>query len=301
MFSPTPRWFLSPLGADMDQLNTYFLFSLGSLLRDCKENCHRPTKHWIVSAGNAENLLTLLLYEYKGSRFLLEESSKAAHAIKMSLMHAHLDHVTNGEGSLSKENIEQLQRQFAVFDEAIAAELSRAPIFYVSPKGLFDTRRLISKASSVYQGYADRLPKETIADTDEAGRCLAFSLPTASGFHMARATESVIKQYMAMYGCQPPKESDRNWKNYIRALIEKKAHPKITHHLDQIRDLHRNPISHPDTVLTMPQATAFMALCQSVIQAMVGDMESKHTDRTPDATIAALRPTDDDGAQEPQA
>ena len=54
-------------------------------------------------------------------------------------------------------------------------------------------RRLIAEAPSVYEGYADRLPDKAIEETRLAGRCLAFSLATAAGFHIARATESVVR------------------------------------------------------------------------------------------------------------
>jgi hypothetical protein len=108
------------------------------------------------------------------------------------------------------------------------------------------------------------------------------------GFRIARATEAVIKQYMRAYDCASEKDGQRNWGQYARALEKAGANKLIVHHIDQLRELHRNPISHPEATLTQSEAVALHAMCQSVILAMVGDMESKRAN--PDPTIADMMP-----------
>ena len=71
-------------------------------------------------------------------------------------------------------------------------DLGQAPTFFVTQKGVYDTDSLINNGSSVYADLLEHLPQEAIEDTNQAARCLAFTLPTASGFHMARATEAVL-------------------------------------------------------------------------------------------------------------
>ncbi len=259
----------------MEQINTYALYSLGSLLRDCFAHARLPVKLWINSARQTKATLDGLSQPNATLKF--DESSVAASELSRRLgaiIEAHdIDDIT-GDGSnpegvkLTDQEVAQFNSAAWTFDQALALELGRAPIFYVTAKGIYDTRRLIQAAEAVYEGYGHRLPQAAIDDTREAGRCLAFTLPTAAGFHISRATEAVIKEYMRSLGCSGPRDRQRNWGRYIEALKAKKSNEKIIHHLEQLKDLHRNPISHPDATLTMTEALALWALCVSVIQAM---------------------------------
>jgi len=80
---------------------------------------------------------------------------------------------------------------------------------------------------------------------------------------------------MVACACPEPKESQRNWGYYIRALTEKKADRKVIAHLEQIKDLHRNPLIHPEVHLQLAEAVTLFAICTSAIHAMVADMETK--------------------------
>jgi hypothetical protein len=99
---------------------------------------------------------------------------------------------------------------------------------------------------------------------------------------------------MAVYGCPELKESQRNWGRYITLLRERFAPEKVLHHLEQMKDLHRNPLIHPDTTLTSVQAMGLWAIAGSVIQAMVSDMESKLPVADQDPEIVGMLPPADD-------
>ncbi len=47
---------------------------------------------------------------------------------------------------------------------------------------------------------------------------------------------------------------------------------KISHHFDQLRSLHRNPMIHPEVTLAMTEAQSFWAMCTSLIMSMVAEM-----------------------------
>ena len=270
----------------MEQINCVAFYNLGSTLRDCYAHARLPVKNWVFSAQSARDQLKAML---EGDiKFKLDESHDAA-----TRMHGALDilvkaHAANGEVVQTNAEVDMYNATWWRFGEALALELGRAPTFYVTPKSVYSTQRLISDAAAVFEGFRDRLPNDAIADTNQAGRCLAFELPTAAGFHIARATEATIKRYMDAYGCAPFKESQRNWGTYIKALDEEGADAKITHHLTQLKDLHRNPVTHPEVTLTMPEAIALWALCTSVMQAMVGDIERRSA--TPKPEITAMAP-----------
>lgn len=276
------------MGGDMEQINCYAFINLGVALQNCYNYAPLQLKLWSQSPLKARQALIAML---RGEvKFKLDESQNAAVELAAILNEIMVAHAMNPEGTLTEGQVSRFNSALYTFDQAIQLELGRSPIFYVTPKGVFDTRALIGRASAVYEGYTDRLPAETIADTDQAGRCLAFTLPTAAGFHIARATEAVIRQYMTAYGCPPPKESQRNWGRYAEALKARGADAKIVHHLDQLRDLHRNPLVHPEVTLTMQEALSLWGMCVSLIQAMTAEAESKRA--SPSSDVAEMVPTE---------
>jgi hypothetical protein len=279
-------WFTLPLGGALEQINTFVFFNLGLQLQTCYFSAFMPLKVWIQSPILARQALKGMLAG--DVKFKLDESRDTAEALLPILQEIIDAHAVSPESQLVSEQVSRFNAALFAFHAAIQLELGRAPIFYVTSKGVYETRRLISDAAAVFEGYRDRLPEEAIADTNQAGRCLAFELPTAAGFHIARATEATIKKYMDAYGCTPFKESQRNWGQYIKALEEKGANAKITQHLTQLKDLHRNPVTHPEVTLTMPEAIQLWALCTSAMQAMVGDIEKKSPKPAPE--IAAMAP-----------
>src|SRR5262245_61046831 len=93
----------------------------------------------------------------------------------------------------------------------------------------------------------------------QAGKCLAFEVPTAAAFHIFRAAESVMRlYYIAIFGTIPAKKL-RNWGAYLKNL---KSHggadPKILHSLEQIKELYRNPTIHPETKYTLEEALSLV-------------------------------------------
>jgi hypothetical protein len=114
------------------------------------------------------------------------------------------------------------------------------------------------------------LQEPTKLDIRQAGRCLAFELPTAAGFHIMRATESILRDYYVAHVGKKPKT--RNWGKYIADLKTSSANPKTVAVLDQIRTLHRNPTIHPEVVLSGSEAQTLFGIAQSAITAMIEDM-----------------------------
>ena len=287
-------WFTCPCGEDMEQINCYSFIGIGQAMEACYLMTATPVKTWVHFARWSRERLGSMVGGDNTFRF--DESGEVVKELLPLFDELVAAHAANGEIILTQNQIARYNALFFRFDNAAQIEFSRAPIFYVTPKGIYDTRRLITNADAAFEGFADRLPAEALADAKEAGRCFAFSLYTAAGFHIARATEAVIKQYMAVYDCSPRKKSQRNWGAYTEALTKKAANSIIIHHIDQLRELHRNPITHPEVTLTLAQANALHAMCLSVIQAMVGDMETKK--KHPVAAIVALLPPEPDPAEE---
>jgi hypothetical protein len=170
-------------------------------------------------------------------------------------------------------NITSAVREFEII---FSAELQSLATYFVSKKGIYNTSDLIEHAdNAIPEKIRASLPDDAKQDICQAGRCLAFDLPTAAGFHVLRAAEGVIRQYYGLVIGTLPKAKSRNWGAYIKVLGEHGADARILAALGQIKDLQRNPIMHPEVTLDVEDALTIFNMAQGVMVAMVKDMEAR--------------------------
>ena len=182
---------------------------------------------------------------------------------------------TDAEIGIQAASISQRLQEF---EHVINAELAHIETFVTSPKGIFDTKGLVEYADRMFSdAVRSWLSEQALTDIRQAGRCLAFELPTAAGFHLARAVEESIRKYYKLVSGKPYSQDNpgRSWAKYISSLKSEGADEKVLNALDQMRDLHRNPISHPDVNLETEEAIMLMGLTQSAIVAMVTDCQRR--------------------------
>jgi hypothetical protein len=257
----------------MQRVNTFSFYLLGKWLDSCFLSARLPLKSNIGAFYSALALVDLL--QRGDVDFKLDESWPAASQLRGEIADVIAQYMADSEATLPIEKLERFNAAFSNFEQAFNLELGRAPIFWVTPKGVFETRKLMVDGAAVYEGYRDRIPQKAIDDTNDAGRCLAFALPTAAAFHIARATESVMVRYMEVLQCPQIAVNSRSWGAYIKALATAKANERVVEHLRQLKNLHRNPLMHPEVRLHLPEAISLWSMCVSAIQAMVADMESR--------------------------
>lgn len=163
------------------------------------------------------------------------------------------------------------------FEHVLAAELAQSETYVASQKGIFDTKSLVDNADAMFSGEVRIwLPQQSLTDIKNAGRCLAFELPTACGFHLMRGVETAIKHYyFILSGGEEFVEAERSWMKYIKRLKDQGADGKVLSALDQMRELHRNPITHPEVDLTLDEALMLFGLSQSAIIAIVMDANKR--------------------------
>jgi hypothetical protein len=171
--------------------------------------------------------------------------------------------------------IGEIREQIRAFEYVFSAELSNASLYLVEQTGAYRTKTLIEAADAVFpKSVHDALGSDAVKDIQAAGRSLAFELPTAAGFHICRAVETTLLQYFSELKIELPEY--KNIGRYIEALEkcakEKGIDPKVLATLDQFRDLHRNPIMHPDVHLNMEEAQILFALAQSAISGIALDI-----------------------------
>jgi hypothetical protein len=279
----------------MQRINQYWFYQLGMVihpLADLKGGM--PLQTVIIDIYYARDWLEYLLSD----RFIPLVISKPAGRRLLSALDAVIqppqpepgvgivvgdrDVAPPGEEGEAAEPVLTFQQAYAitsalqVFETVLSAELQALASYFVSKKGIYETSDLIENADNALPDtIRATLTDEAKHDICQAGRCLAFDLPTAAGFHVLRAAESVIRQYYGLVVGALPKAKARNWGAYIKVLGEHGGDARILAALGQIKDLQRNPIMHPEVTLDMEDALTLFNMTQGVIVAMVKDMEKR--------------------------
>src|SRR3990167_16530 len=158
------------------------------------------------------------------------------------------------------------------FETVLGAEFGAfADIYLVAKKRGYDTSDLIERGTVLFP--EDLVPKVPNAklDIEQGARCLAFELPTAAGFHFHRANESVLHQYYDAVTGGKPRPAGRNIGDYLAELKKYGVgEPIVLSSLKDLKDLHRNPLIHPEhTLENIDQAIALLGIIHSVIVHML--------------------------------
>lgn len=158
------------------------------------------------------------------------------------------------------------------FQSVLFEELQGLSVYHPRQNGIYSTKWLVESAEfALPESIRAKLDEKVLADVQESGRCLAFAVYTACGFHMMRAVEAVLHQYWVIV-CKPAEpipERLESWGEYIAKLREKDAEAKeVAAMIQQMKDLKRNNIMHPEMVLKQEEAHAMFVQGEAAIMAM---------------------------------
>ena len=161
------------------------------------------------------------------------------------------------------------------FEHNFAAEMREAAVYAASQVGIYNTGDLVDRSElHIPEELRGCVNDSAIFEIQSAGRCLAFGLPTACGFHILRAAESILEDYYGMVSGKPG-ATQRGWHDYAEELEklsdgdDKEAPSKrVIRSIRQIKDLDRNPIMHPRAVLSESDAMILFMVATSAISQM---------------------------------
>lgn len=89
-----------------------------------------------------------------------------------------------------------LQVHLKSLQTALVQGLPLLNLYSASPQGALNLDLLISGAArSTFEEFLSEIDPQVINDFDESGKCLAFALYTAAGYHAARACEGALRMY----------------------------------------------------------------------------------------------------------
>lgn len=169
---------------------------------------------------------------------------------------------------LTKNQSSELNEIVTDIRKTLMAE-SKGAIAYIVTDKRIDVNKLLSDVNSLFApSIFAELPSIAQYDFSEAGKCIAFELPTSAAFHLMRGTEAMIRK---LYLTLIPGGSETLWGNIVRDLrISSNPPPKpLLDNLDNIRLSFRNPTQHPDKIYDIHEVQDLFFLCIDLINRMV--------------------------------
>jgi hypothetical protein len=249
----------------MDRLNLYFPFAIGE----------RIGRLAVVRPGVEFQTIALpLRHASEGLRMLLSSTnppivkSRQGALVLLSFITEMLaDAERRPKHKVDQKLIFYGDKIWDAFNVSLQMELPYLHAYCVSQTLAWDTDILVENASAMLpEEIQAKIPSEALTDWQQAGRCIAFDLYTASGFHTIRATEAVIRNYYVYIVGHLPGVKDRSWGAYTRVLKKHAgAAVSIIGLTDNIKDHHRNPLMHPEHRLTKDEAATLLSVCVGLI------------------------------------
>ncbi|HXX57151.1 MAG TPA: hypothetical protein VEI96_04060 [Thermodesulfovibrionales bacterium] len=181
------------------------------------------------------------------------------------------------DAKLTKEQATNLSNIMNKIRNTFTAESSGIYAYIVTEKK-FDVKKLLEAVDKLFTpDVFANCPDIACYDFREAGRCIAFGLPTASAFHILRGTEAVLRQYYKRF--IRPAKVDLTWGQILSELKSKKSGKKpdsvLLNNLQNIKDSFRNPTQHPDKIYDIHEVQDLFSLCIDVVNRMVAVIAKK--------------------------
>jgi hypothetical protein len=229
----------------------------------------QPIKDSIYILFAAENALNGFL-----TNSVYSESLRATRAPGLKLLAA-LRELTGGdtERNFTFFDTYNLSSLLGEFETVLRAEMNVGHCYLVTKTRGFDTATLITSAEELFSPQVATLFPEAIDDIRYAGRCIAFELATAAGFHIMRAAELVVRSYWDAVTNGATRPTRFNLGDYIQQMeLKNVGSKKVLATLRQIKDLHRNELMHPEVALELDEAIALVNIVHSAINYIVKEI-----------------------------
>jgi hypothetical protein len=202
----------------------------------------------------------------------LPKSKEKAKGIKATLDSV-IDLLVRSTGKLTVDQHAALTAEIVEFEEELQKECKGLYVLCVQDQRLLSAYVLVEHieiaVSPKTWKYMSKLARQEI---EESGKCLALERYTASGFHILRCLESVIREYVTALVGVPTK---RDWGYYLQVLKDNGARNEVTSIVDNMRQDDRNPLMHPEKFLNMDEAIGLFNLSQTALDRLVSDMEKR--------------------------
>ena len=114
---------------------------------------------------------------------------------------------------------------------------------------------------------------EAEKDAKEAGKALAFELGTACGFHTFRVVECVLRRYWDFVSQNKKRPVPQTLGLFATQLQQcSLGEERVWDCLRNMAKLHRNPIIHPEVILSFQEAIGILGIARSAIGVMLDSL-----------------------------
>jgi len=135
---------------------------------------------------------------------------------------------------------------------------------------------LIDRADNAFEdSIRKRLSAQCLEDIRAAGKCIAFELGTAAGFHSYRALEATALHYVTRLGKTFTDKDKRDLFVYLEFIEKNGGDKDVVQVSQQIRSKKRNPLMHPTDNLSPDEGIDAFQISTSAISELVRDMEQQ--------------------------
>ncbi|HEV2163084.1 MAG TPA: hypothetical protein VGR52_12745 [Stellaceae bacterium] len=284
-----PKW-----GDDVERINQFSFYELGQKLKalTAYSGDIKPTPALWVEMYVADNALEDLL---KGIPIPVGVCRNAARALSDAItdviratffrkgddgkMQFHLP--ADNADAIDEWKWNSIKSAITTFETVFSAEMREVATYFVPRREIYSTPALVDSADESFPAsLLGFLPQKTRDDWKAAGRCLAFNLLSASGFHVARVVEGTVELYYQLFSGKPG-ATLVSWYEYekeLTAIAAAKPDPcpseKTLAEFRQMKSDYRNPIMHPRVTLTESDARMLFDNGESLIIAMAEEIKS---------------------------
>ncbi|MBS0269476.1 MAG: hypothetical protein JSS54_10910 [Proteobacteria bacterium] len=269
----------------MKLVDQYPIFELGGALRhlrDLTEDTPSPEAFdQLFGLWTAGNLLGKAIEGDPPLRFCRAAAMDLLGEIRRKQQQIGSSSGAEGEGKmqpLAGWQLVDLKNKIDIFEHQLRAELSRTASYAVPERGIFNIELLAENAERhIHESIRLYLSEFAIAEYREAGRCLAFGLYSASGFHSARAVEDELRTYYERFLGPPPEQTMGQLAGHLSDLqkskdVRLKPRENTVRHIKDLTNFDRNPLMHRRVVLNEVDATTLFNNALGVIVEMVKEL-----------------------------
>jgi hypothetical protein len=255
----------------MTQIDPMYLYGLGYSIHPLQALPADATlSDWLIPLYMAQNSLEGLLegpnvYKLRSS---VSAGRKLLRAIK------ELTKDTQRTAAITFMEAYEVTSGVTEFEHVLTAEFGVTNLYLVDKIRGYDASDLIQNGIALFPPDLPLKVPESISDINQATKCMAWELPTAAGFHLHRANESVLHRWYDAVSNGMDRPAGRNIGDYLKVVNEQNlGTAKIRSALKDLKDLHRNPLIHPeDSLESVDEAIALLGSIQAAVVFMLKDI-----------------------------
>jgi hypothetical protein len=184
---------------------------------------------------------------------------------------------TANEEELHFIDIYPVTTALTAFEAVLGAEIGMLPLYIVTPVGGYDTAVLIEDGAVCFPKELREKVPDAVPDLQQGTKCIAFQLPTAAGFHLHRANEAVLRRYWEVVTQNRNPPPSRTIGAFLTEMDDLGVGDnRVKAALRDLKDLHRNPLIHPDeTLKSTDEAVALMNGIHTVMVHMLREIPAQ--------------------------